>query len=53
MYDSCYKVNIGGWDCRSIRRLNMMGSDILIRNGEWHIIGDIYWGMAADIPVLL
>lgn len=27
-----------------IRRLNMMGSDILIRNGEWHIIGDIYWG---------
>jgi len=22
----------------------MMGSDILIRNGEWHIIGDIYWG---------
>lgn len=27
-----------------IRRLNMMGSDILIRNGNWYIIGDIYWG---------
>lgn len=26
-----------------IRRLNMMGNDILIRNGEWYIIGDIYW----------
>lgn len=27
-----------------IRRLNMMGSDILIRNGNWEIIGDIHWG---------
>lgn len=27
-----------------IRRLNMMGNDILVRNGEWYIIGDIYWG---------
>ncbi|MGN0507195.1 MAG: hypothetical protein ACI4FZ_11595 [Lachnospiraceae bacterium] len=27
-----------------IRRLNMMGSDILIRNGNWYIIGDIHWG---------
>lgn len=27
-----------------IRRLNMMGNDILIRNGNWYIIGDIYWG---------
>ena len=27
-----------------IRRLNMMGSDILVRNGEWEIIGDLYWG---------
>lgn len=27
-----------------IRRLNMMGSDILIRNGNWYVIGDIYWG---------
>lgn len=27
-----------------IRRLNMMGNDILVRNGEWYIIGDLYWG---------
>lgn len=27
-----------------IRRLNRMGSDILIRNGVWYVIGDIYWG---------
>lgn len=27
-----------------IRRLNMMGSDILIRNGENYVIGDLYWG---------
>lgn len=27
-----------------IRRINMMGKDILIRNGEWWPIGDIYWG---------
>lgn len=27
-----------------VRRLNMMGSDILVENGEWYVIGDIYWG---------
>lgn len=27
-----------------IRKLNLMGSDILIRNGEWYVIGDLYWG---------
>ena len=27
-----------------IRRLNMMGNDILVRNGDWYIIGDLYWG---------
>ena len=26
-----------------VRRLNMMGDDILIRNGNWYIIGDIHW----------
>ncbi len=30
-----------------IRRINMMGNDILIRNGEWWPIGDIYWGNGA------
>ena len=27
-----------------MRRLNMMGTDIMVRNGEWYIIGDIHWG---------
>lgn len=27
-----------------IRRLNLMGDDILVRNGNWYVIGDIYWG---------
>lgn len=27
-----------------VRRLNMMGNDILIRNGNWYVIGDIHWG---------
>jgi len=32
-----------------IRRLNMMGSDILIRNGNWEIIGDIHWGDGGGV----
>ncbi len=27
-----------------VRRINMMGNDILVRNGEWFIVGDLYWG---------
>ncbi len=27
-----------------IRRLNMLGSDILVRNGEWPVAGDLYIG---------
>ncbi len=27
-----------------VRRLNMMGKDILIRNGNWPVYGDIHWG---------
>lgn len=30
-----------------VRRLNLMGNDILVRNGEWFIIGDLYWGEAG------
>ncbi len=30
-----------------VRRLNMMGNDILIRNGDWYIIGDVDWGKAG------
>ncbi len=34
------------WDKKldPIRRLNLMGSDILIRNGNQDIIGDVNWG---------
>lgn len=28
----------------AIRKLNLMGNDILVRNGEWFVIGDLYWG---------
>jgi len=27
-----------------VRRLNLMGNDILIRNGNFPVIGDIWWG---------
>ncbi len=27
-----------------IRRLNLLGNDILVRNGAWYIMGDLYWG---------
>lgn len=27
-----------------VRRLNMIGNDILVRNGNYYIIGDLYWG---------
>lgn len=31
----------------AVRKLNLMGNDILVRNGEWFIIGDLYWGNAG------
>jgi len=30
-----------------VRRLNLMGNDILVRNGNWYILGDIHWGSAG------
>ncbi len=30
-----------------IRRLNLMGKNILIENGNFHIIGDVYWDKAG------
>lgn len=38
-------VNSGA--ANPVRRLNLMGNDILVRNGEWFIIGDLYWGEAG------
>lgn len=37
------KADLDAGTADPIRRLNMMGNDILVRNGEWYIIGDIYW----------
>ncbi len=35
-----------------VRRLNLTGSDILVQNGEWGVVGDIYWdaGGGMDGP---
>lgn len=46
-------LNSGAAD--PIRRLNLMGNDILVRNGNWEIIGDIYWGSGGgyDGPSLI
>ncbi|MBE5842765.1 MAG: hypothetical protein E7302_01140 [Butyrivibrio sp.] len=30
-------------DC-AVRKLNLMGNDILVNNGEWGVLGDLYWG---------
>lgn len=34
---------------KPIRKLNSLGNDILIRNGYWEPVGDIYWGNAGDV----
>ena len=28
----------------AVRKLNLLGSDILVRNGEWPVYGDLYFG---------
>lgn len=28
----------------AVRKLNLMGSNILVQNGEWPAYGDLYWG---------
>ncbi len=33
----------------AVRRLNMLGSDILVRNGEFPVYGDIYMGTGGGI----
>ncbi|GFH96882.1 serine/threonine-protein kinase PknD [Lachnospiraceae bacterium] len=30
-----------------VRKLNLMGNDILVCNGEWPVYGDLYWGNNA------
>ncbi len=34
---------------KPVRKLNAMGTDILIKNGVYPPIGDVYWGSAAGI----
>lgn len=40
-------ANIDAGTAKPIRRLNMMGKDILIQNGNFFVVGDIYWGDAG------
>lgn len=37
------ETDLDNGTAQPVRRLNLMGNDILIRNGNWYIIGDIYW----------
>lgn len=32
-----------------VRRLNMSGTDILVRNGEWPVYGDLYMGTGGGV----
>jgi len=41
------EVEIDNGDVDPVRRLNMMGSDILVRNGVWVICGDVWIGDAG------
>ena len=36
--------DLRGGSADAVRKLNLMGNDILVRNGEWYIIGDLYTG---------
>lgn len=38
------ELDIKNGDTDVVRKLNLMGNDILVRNGEYHIIGDLYMG---------
>ncbi|MCQ2506250.1 MAG: hypothetical protein MJ113_03635 [Lachnospiraceae bacterium] len=47
MYVATYHIEEGALDSGSedpIRKLNLLGNDILVRNGNQEIIGDLYWG---------
>lgn len=28
----------------AVRKLNLLGNNILVKNGEWYPLGDLYWG---------
>jgi hypothetical protein len=39
----------------AVRKLNLMGNDILVKNGDWPVQGDLYWGSGGgyDGPSIL
>lgn len=41
---SAEKEDIRSGSADVVRKLNLMGNDIMVRNGEWNIIGDLYMG---------
>ncbi len=41
---SAIHVTDGKTSGDAIRKLNLMGDDILVKNGNWEIIGDLYFG---------
>ena len=41
---SAEKEDIRSGSADVVRKLNLMGNDIMVRNGEWPIIGDLYMG---------
>lgn len=36
--------DLKGGDSAAVRKLNLMGNDILVQNGEWNVYGDLYMG---------
>lgn len=36
--------DLKGGDGAAVRKLNLMGNDILVQNGEWGVYGDLYMG---------
>lgn len=38
------ETSLKNGDSQAIRRLNLLGNDILVQNGEWYAYGDIYMG---------
>lgn len=43
------EYELKGDKAKPIRKLNSMGTDILIKNGEYPPIGDLWWGNAAGV----
>lgn len=38
------EADLDSGDADAIRKLNLLGDDILVRNGEYPVYGDLYWG---------